>query len=124
MLVALCDKMRPELKDKLDREEARRRRNLILVIFGIMCPFLIYGLIFFPASSSTVQGETVSLTAIQTEVGSLPRVRIKLDSGKTVRATMTQQQSFKSGSRVLVQERRTFLGLSRYRMLSYIGEKD
>ena len=119
----LCEKMRPEPKDKLDREEARRKRKWILVLLGIMCPFLIYGLIFFPASSATVQGEVVGLTAIQTEVGSLPRVRVKLDSGKFVRAKMTQQQPFYGGSRVLVQERRALLGFKSYRILSYIGEE-
>ena len=111
--------MRPELKAKLDQESKRDNRGwLIAVLITILAVFL-YALIFMPISSKNVQGEVITLTAIQTEVGSLPRLRVELENGHIVHAKMTRNQAYVAGATVTLEVRKTIAGLTRYRVLTY-----
>ena len=114
--------MRPELKKKLDRESNRASGRVLLIAFLFLSIVLMtYGLTYFPLSVKSIQGESISLTAKQTDVGSLPRMRVRLDNERIVRAKMTHSQPFISGSKVNIEERKTVIGIKRYRFLSYVG---
>ena len=113
--------MRPELKRKLDKESKRLSSVWLVAALFVTVVVLAYGVTSFPLSVKSVQGESISLTAIETELGSLPRMRVRLDDERIVRATMTYVQPFVAGSKVHLEERKTLIGLKRYRFMGYVG---
>ena len=113
--------MRPELKKKLDEESKRHSRGLLVAVLFTSIALLAYGLTYFPLSITNVEGEAIGLTAKQTEVGSLPRLRVRLNNERIVRASMTREQISLTGVRVTLEERKTLIGIKRYRVLSYVN---
>ena len=114
--------MRPELKRKLEKEMKRsKKRPLMVVTFSFLLISSVLTASLVPLSTTTIQGVSVKLTAVPTwKVGNLPRMIVRLDEGRQIRAKMSRKLSFLPNSRVELHQGKTLIGFTTYRVVRYI----
>ena len=115
--------MRDELKKKLNKEIWKNRKKTALSIFGVLLLFPLIGVLFSTSSNEEVFGELLSMGMTQTETGSYPRLRVKLDTGETVIAKARQSFLFRKGKRVKIVKRSTFIGMTTYIFVKYMNDQ-
>ena len=113
--------MRPEIKNKLDKELKRAKRKPVIIV---TLSFFVIGVALtaclVPLSTTIVYGESVRLTASPTwKVGNLARMIVRLNEGRLVRAKMSRHQSFIANKRVELHQGKTLIGYRVYRLVRY-----
>jgi hypothetical protein len=111
--------MRPEVKKALDEEQSKERKVLLYGVLLFVVVAVTLGSIFIPVTSKSIYGITISYTAVQTDEGSKPRVKVKLESGETIVAAFPKHLVFKYGEKAELLEGRTLVGKPTYRMVRY-----
>lgn len=113
--------MREELKSKLEQELKKSKRKNVLLISIPFIGFALLISLLVPFSTSETEGVTVKRAALPSEYGNLPRVMVKLDEGKIVRARVPRQMIFQPEKKVVLQQSNTLVGIKRYRIVRYLS---
>lgn len=114
--------MRKNLKEKLDQESRKEKIRKYIVRFSVGGCFLLFIFVllpFFPQTSKNIQGIAAQLSTVLTDEGNKPIMIIKLDSGKTIRASMATTFPFKKGARVELLMKKSIMGIASYKVLHY-----
>ncbi len=112
--------MRSDVKTELDKLQNKQRKQILFGILLAIIFMLILGSIYFPVTTYTVLGKTTALTALQTDEGSKLRVRVKLDTGKTILAIFPEYLAYKKGKKGEILEGHTLIGKPTYRFVRYV----
>lgn len=104
----------------LDQALRKRRAKTALKIGAIAIPIILIVMWFYPvATVGTHSGTAVSVTSQHSDEGTTLRLVVVLDKGDRITASMGRRMTFKPGAKVLVREKRTLFGFSRYSLVRY-----